>query len=357
MKVLVTGGYFDASCEGFLDEVNLEDGSTRRLISHTPEAALRVPTKGFTGSVRLDETTLLVCSFNAVHRIDLACGEETGRLTQPDFNDLHSVGFDPETERIYVCNTGLDAIEVFDAAGRFLGRHATSPAWFERERLGGAAVERHHYPELLTAGWRGAGPDAVPRVAPLGDYYQPASSSRDAAGTASFRQSIVRDYLHPNHVVVVDGRLAVTMLASQEVRCLRTHQCLVRTDGHPHDGQIDGPRFWTTTTHGRITAWDRLTAPPWKAVEHYDVFATGFTGWCRGLLVLDDRIVVGLTEMRTQPQYHWSDRPLNATSTSLVVLARGSGRLLHHVQLPERHRHPKIFSLLACPDQPLRPRP
>ena len=343
MKVLVTGGYFDDSCEGFLDEVDLVDGSTRRLIRHIPEAALRVPTKGFTGSVRLDETTLLVCSFNAVHRIDLARGEETGRLTQPDFNDLHSVGFDAQTGQIHVCNTGLDAIEVFNTTGRFLGRHATSPAWFERERLDGAAVERQCYPDLMATGWGHPTASAVPRVTPVGTYYQHQSTK-----PTHFRQSIVRDYLHPNHVVVVEGRLAVTLLASREVRCLHTHQCLVRTVGHPHDGQVEGNRFWTTTTNGIVTAWGSRTAPPWSATEQYDVFATGITGWCRGLLVRDDCIVVGLTEMRSAPQYPWSDRPLAQTSTSLVVLERGSGRLLHHVRIPQPERHPKVFSILAA---------
>ena len=340
MKVLVTGGYFDDSCEGFLDEVNLVNGSTRRRFSHTPEASLRVPTKGFTGSVRLEEATLLVCSFNAVHRIDLARGVETGRLTQPDFNDLHSVGFDAQTGQIHVCNTGLDAVEVFDTAGRFLGRHATSPAWFERERLEGGAVERQRYPELLATGW-GHATAAVPRVMPAGTYYQHAQAT-------AFQQSIVRDYLHPNHVVAVDGRLAVTLLASREVRCLRTHQCLVRTAGHPHDGQVEGDRFWTTTTNGTVTAWDRRSGPPWTATEQYDVFATGITGWCRGLLVRDDCLVVGLTEMRSPPQYPWSDRPLGQTSTSLVVLERGSGRLLHHVRIPQPERHPKVFSIQAA---------
>lgn len=343
MKVLVTGGYFDESCEGFLDEVNLTDGRTRRILSHTPEASLRVPTKGFTGSVRLDATTLLACSFNAVHRIDLTRGEETGRLTQPDFNDLHGVGFDAQTGQIHVCNTGLDAIEVFDPAGRFLGRHATSPAWFERERLEGRAVERQRFPELLATGWEHATP-SIPRVMPTGAYYQPRHPCPQAT---PFRQSIVRDYLHPNHVVVVEGWLAVTLLASREVRCLRTHQCLVRTAGHPHDGQVDGDRFWTTTTNGIVTAWDRRTTPPWSAAEQYDVFATGITGWCRGLLVRDDCIVVGLTEMRSPPQYPWSDRPLTQTSTSLVALERGSGRLLHHVRMPQPERHPKVFSILA----------
>jgi len=339
MKVLVTGGYFDRSGECFVDEVDLTRGVARRMLTYTPELAMRVPAKGFTGGSWVDDTTLLVCSFNAVHRIDALGWRETGRLTQPDFNDLHHVSRDAQTGNILVCNTGLDAVEVFDDAGRFVGRHATSPAWFERERLEGQAIERTRFSDLVSAGWTEAR-ESVPRVRPRDDYYGGGDSH-------AFNVSIVRDYLHPNHVVAVDGMLAVTMLAPAEVRCLRTLRCLASTDGHPHDGQLDGGRFWTTTTRGGVTAWDRTTGVPWEASERYDVFATGLTGWCRGLLVQRDMVVVGLTEMRSAPQYVWSDEPIEKTSTCVVAIERGSGRLLHHARVGESGRHSKVFSVLA----------
>ncbi len=341
MKVLITGGYFDASGECFIDEVDLARGVSRRMLSFFPAPNVRVPAKGFAGGCWLDGATLLACSFNAVHRIDANSWRETGRLEQADFNDLHHVSHDACSGHILVCNTGLDAIEVFDTRGRFVGRHATSPAWFERERLEGKTVDRARYPELLAAGWSGTGDD-VPRTRPRGAYYG------NRVG-AVFRVSIVRDYLHPNHVVAVDGLLAVTMLGPREVRCLRTHQCLARTDGHPHDGQLEGDRFWTTTTRGVVTAWDRSAGVPWQASETYEVFASGFSGWCRGLHVASECIVVGLTEMRSPPQYAWCDQPLSNTSTAVVALERGTGRLLHHARVGEPERHPKIFSILPAP--------
>jgi hypothetical protein len=341
VKVLITGGYFDASGECFIDEVDLARGVSRRMLSFFPAPNVRVPAKGFTGGCWLDSTTLLVCSFNAVHRIDTNNWRETGRLEQADFNDLHHVSHDAGTGHIFVCNTGLDSVEVFDSTGRFVARHATSPAWFEKERLEGQAVDRARYPELLSAGWSGAGGD-VPRTHPRDAYYG------TCAGTA-FGISIVRDYLHPNHAVAVDGCLAVTMLAPREVRCLGTHQVLARTDGHPHDGQVEGCRFWTTTTRGVVTAWDRTAGVPWRASETHDVFESGYSGWCRGLHVAPDRIVVGLTEMRSPPQFAWCDRSLSATSTAVVALERGTGRLLQHTRLGEPERHPKIFSILPAP--------
>ncbi len=341
MKVLVTGGYFDASGECFIDEVDLARGVTRRVLSYFPEPEMRVPTKGFAGGCWLDDSTLLVCSFNALHRIDARSWRETGRLAQSDFNDLHHASYDAETGHIFVCNTGLDAIEVFDTSGRFVGRHATSPAWFERERMEGQAVERAMYPELLSAGWAGTR-EPIARTRPTGEYYGDACDQL-------FHRSVVRDYLHPNHVVAVDGKLAVTMLATMEVRCLRTMQCLIRTDGHPHDGQLEGDRFWTTTTRGVVTAWDRKSGEPWQACERYDVFATGFTGWCRGLMVYPDQVIVGLTQIRAAPQYFWSNEPISKTSTCIVAIERSSGRLLHQAHIGEPGRHPKVFSILASP--------
>jgi hypothetical protein len=341
VKVLITGGYFDASGECFVDEIDLARGVSRRMLSFFPAPNVRVPAKGFTGGCWLDSTTLLVCSFNAVHRIDANNWRETGRLEQADFNDLHHVSHDTRSGHIFVCNTGLDAVEVFDAGGRFVGRHATSPAWFEKERLEGKAVDRARFPELLVAGWSGTD-EHVPRRSPQGAYYANGSG-------ADFGVSLVRDYLHPNHAVAVDGLLAVTMLGQREVRCLWTHQVLAQTDGHPHDGQLEGCDFWTTTTRGVVTAWDRRAGPPWRASETYEVFASGFSGWCRGLYISSEHLVVGLTEMRSSPQYAWCDRPLSSTSTAVVALERGTGRLLHHARLGEPKRHPKIFSILPSP--------
>jgi hypothetical protein len=343
MKVLVTGGYFDTSGECFIDEVDLHGGDVRRLFRHVPSERDRIAQKGFTGACWLDGDTLLVCSFNAVHRIDVRTWRETGRLTQPDFNDLHHVAIDAATRHVLVCNTGLDAVEIFDRAGCFLGRHATSPAWFERERLDGQAVDRSHFPELLAVGWGGSHPEThIPRRRPSGGYY-------GSGPGPAFNTAVVRDYLHPNHVAAVDGLLAVTLLGAREVRCLRTMQCLAVTDGHPHDGQVEGGHFWTSTTRGIVTAWDRTGGTPWTPCETYDAFQSGITGWCRGLLVRPEHVIVGLTEIRSQPQYAWCDRPFQETTTAIVMLARGTGRALHQTVLGRRTgRHAKIFSVLPA---------
>ena len=340
MKVLVTGGYFDDSGECFVDEVDFHRGESRRIIQYRPDDSRQVARKGFTGAVWADPATFLVCSFNAVHRYDPRTWRETGRLQQNDFNDLHHVTVDA-MGTIYVCNTGLDAVEVFDGAGCFMGRHGTSPAWFERARVEGWAVERRQYEGIRRVGWHPE-PSPVKWVTTDDEYYQ----GRDPRG---FHCSITRDYEHPNHVTVVDGHLAVTMLATRVVCCLRTFRTLVETEGHPHDGQADGDRFWTTEVDGRITAWGRRRNGPWTDVaERYDVRESGVTGWCRGLLIAPESVVVGFTAVRGKPQYRWNGGPFESTSTVVIMLERGTGRLMGRVDIGEPGRHAKVFSILEA---------
>lgn len=130
MRLLVAGGYFDASGECFIDRLDLERGTRERLLSFIPPDPHRLPGKGFTGAAWLDDDTILVCSFDAVWRIVPSTRHCTGRLHQADFNDLHGVTVDHAAAQVHVCNTGLDAVETFDLSGRFLGRTAMTPAWF-----------------------------------------------------------------------------------------------------------------------------------------------------------------------------------------------------------------------------------
>ncbi len=328
MELLVTGGYEDGSGECFVDRVD-PSGLRERVVTFTPPEPHRAPSKGFTGAAWLDGD-LLVCSFDAVWRFS-PDGKLLGRIHQPDANDLHDVAV-LANGRIAVCNTGLDSVDLFDGDGTFAGRCAFTPAWFEAERQRGLAVDRAAFPEVLRAGWS---PRAVPKVdCPEGGYYSDGHAQ-------PFHRRRVRDYLHPNRVVEFDGRLAVTMLATCEVRCARTFDRLAVIPGHPHDGVVHDGRLFVTTTDGRIIAvcGDR-------ALEIVvDTSHTGHSGWCRGLAVTRDCMAVGLSEIRRSPRFAWTGRPFQETETSVLWLNR-SGALLAQVDLTDRSRQSKVFSLL-----------
>ncbi|MDP3151448.1 MAG: hypothetical protein Q8N23_02180 [Archangium sp.] len=344
MRVWVTGGFFDQSGECFVEEVDLATGTRERLVTLIPPAEFLVPTKGFTGARWLDPRTLLVASFSAVWRFDVPTWACTGILHQPDFNDLHDVHVAHDEGRLFVCNTGLDGIESFDLNGRFLGRHSLSPTWFDARRQDGWAVERHQFANLLASGWsRSAAPEFVRAKGENygGDGPRP-----------EFHRRLVRDYAHPNHVSIINGRLAVTLLAAKEVRCLRTFETIARFEGHPHDAESFDGLVWTTTTDGFIQGWDPR-GPVWKLAERYDSAATGHLGWCRGILASEEGVAVALTQMHGRPQYAWREESVEATETSVLWLERGSGRLLGRVAFGGE-RHAKLFAIMStsCPIGP-----
>lgn len=333
MRVLATGGYFDASGECFIDRIDLERGIRERLLSFIPPEPHRVPAKGFTGAAWLGEDALLVCGFDAVWRLEPSTRRCTGCLHQADFNDLHGVAVDHAAGQLHVCNTGLDAIETFDLAGRFLGRAAMSPAWFEAARQRGAAVEREAFDRVLAVGW---GPTPAPRLtSAAGSYYHQADDE-------PFHRRKVRDYAHPNHVTVWGDHLAATLLARRELRCMYTHRSLARLEAPPHDGVPVGDDLWLTTVDGRV--W--RVARGGEASLVLDTSATGHLGWCRGLAIDDETLAVGLTAIRTRPQYAWRADPHERTETSVLWLDRATGQLRAHVRYDEPDRHPKLFALL-----------
>ncbi len=337
MKLLVTGGYFDATGEGFVDRLDPMTGRRERVVSFVPPERHFVPGKGFTGADWLPDGSLLVCSFDSVWRFDLSRGGCSGQLHQADFNDLHGVCV--AEDRIHVCNTGLDAVETFDLAGQFVGRVGLTPGWFEAERLRGMAVAREDLGRVLGAGWHTSAPPAL--VEPGGEYYSTPGQP--------FHRRKVRDYAHPNDVTVVNGGLAVTLLATCEVRCLRTFRPLARLPSHPHDGLLVDDRLWVTTIDGRVWSID-VRAREAEPVLVLDTAAAGHVGWCRGLAVGPDWVAVGLTEIRSAPRYPWRDGSYARTETSVLWLDRGSGQLLARMELTDPRRHSKVFALLASPE-------
>ena len=343
MKILLTVGYFDASGEGHLVEIDLAREAISTLLAHTPPESLHVPDKGFTGAAwsgTARKSTLFVCGPCAVHQVEPSTWSVTATWHQPCWNDLHHVAV--ARDRVYVVNTGLETIDVLSMDGSFLGSHALHPGWLSAARLSGFSPAREALPALRDVRW----PLRHERsqTAPLPqDYY----TRPDAA--LPFARRKVRDYVHPNHVTIHEGRLLVTRFLDRAVEDVTSFQRVIEgTPGLPHDGLVDGDRFWITCVNGLVIAYaiegGRVTG---REVERFDVFATGHTGWCRGLAVTRDHLVVGLTAIRRMPRYRWCDRPFEATETSVLCIERRTGKLAARVRL-EGDRHAKIFSVLPC---------
>lgn len=342
MRVLVTVGYFDPSGEGRLVEIDLARGTQVVRLSHAPPEPLRLPEKGFTGAAWTGApgtSPLLVCGFCAIYEVDPITWSVTGTWHQRCMNDLHHVAI--AGDRVYVVNTGLEAIDVFTREGRFLGSHALHPGWLSAARQSGFAPARDALPALLDARFPPRAPD-LEAEPPAGAYYS------SPAASEPFSRRKVRDYVHPNHVAVHEGALLVTRFLDRAVDELPSFRRVIEdTPGLPHDGFIDGDRFWITCVNGLAVAYaiegGRVTG---REVERVDVFASGHTGWCRGLAVTRDHVIVGLTAIMGVPRYRWCDLPFEATETSVLCFERRTGRLAARVLLDDGARHPKIFSVL-----------
>jgi hypothetical protein len=348
MKFLATGGYFDDTGECVIHEVDLDRGQARPWLRYQPPAHLECPTKGFAGGSRsARDGSLFVAAHAFVARIDPKQAQVDGLLHQPCLNDLHHVAVQAhgDDERLWIANTGLGSVEVFDLHGCFLGSHAMLPAWVNARRMQGTQAPAR-WSEVLECGWEGTDRARWQKHMPSGDrYHTPATQ----LGSKAFHQSKVRDHLHPNHVGFLDGRPLATCLYDGTVRDLTSFAPVAQlVGGFPHDGLTRPDGFWLTTIDGLVHRLDAAKRPM-VAMESWDIPAlTGHYGWCRGLWVDAQHIVVGMTEVRQGrlPRHRWSERPPTGSETSVLCVDRNSGGLVARVDLTDTLRHHKIYSLI-----------
>ena len=326
MRYLVTAGNFDEDC-GKLLELEWDAGTPRlheRLVYHPPPD-LRVSGKGFAGGSLVDGD-LWVCSFAAVHKVRLDTMEVVQTVHHPWFNDLHHVC--PRGGTLLVCNTGLDRVEALAVDGSHLGAWSLVSPDASRDRLA-----------------------VTPDPDPYFDTQDP---------HLPFCRRKVQDLVHPNHVTVVGQRILLTRFLDRRVDNLVSWSpVLEELPGLPHDGVVTDGLFWITCTNGLILAYPILSSGQIHSVPEVEINVfkrTGRTGWCRGLAVGDDYLVVGLTAIHHMPRQRWCDLPFDETESSVLILDRSDGSLLHRVSLDGLGGHPKVFGILPWPRTPLSPR-
>ena len=340
MKLLVTLGDLQGRGEGRLVLVDLAQERAEELWRYEPPAERQVKGKGLAGACFGERGTLYVCAANEVVRLDTSRWRPTGRLAQPCFNDLHHVAWDGS--RLWISNTGLDRVEVYDRAGHFLVAHDLAPASWLAARLQGDTLSREDWERCKQAGWEGTPRAELSAAAAPAGYYQTSET---------LAQRKMRDFVHPNHVSVGAHGAWVTCFQDQRVRDLRTGQVILEgLPGFPHDGLLEGGKLWLTCTQGSVLAY--TPSPQGWALEHrLETFETGHTGWCRGLAVTPELLAVGLTRIETMPRYRWCDLPFDTTETSVLGLDPHHGKLLAHVDLGAFGAQPKVFSILHIKDQ------
>jgi hypothetical protein len=345
VKALITGGYFDQGGDGVVWAVDLAAERADVLLRWTPPSHLHVPTKGFAGGCLAADGTLYAAAHAAVVRIDPRAATVTGVLHQPCMNDLHHVA--ARGDQLYASNTGLGAVDVLGLDGSFQGSHALLPAWANARRIAGEDLATDSPP--VRPGWEGQSPARWPpgRWPPVrsDDGYH-ALDRR----SAPFHRLKVPDHLHVNHVAFVGDRPLATCFADGTLRDLQTFQIATRLPGaFLHDGVVHRDGLWLTAIDGSIIELDASTLSERRRLN---AFAVGHYGWCRGLAVTDDHLVLGLTEVRRgrMPRHRWADRAPEGSETSVLLLDRADGRLLARVVLTDDERHSKLYSILPYLD-------
>ena len=165
-------------------------------------------------------------------------------------------------------------------------------------------------------------------------------------GSLPFHRVKVPDHFHINHVARLNDRLLATCFSDGGVRDLCGFQVAARLSGrYLHDGVAHAGSFWLTDIDGSVLELDGVTL---RQLRRIDTFASGHFGWCRGLAVTDEHLVVGLTEVRRGrlPRHRWADRDPDGSETSVLLLDRRSGRLLARVDLTDEARHAKLYGIL-----------
>lgn len=271
--------------------------------------------KGFTGA-RMAVGYLWVCHFNMVVRVDPTRGTSEIWLARDDFNDLHDLDLIPDAQgavtEVLVANTGRDRLDRFDATGRLLDTRRLRP----------------------TRGALRTNPD---------DVYL-----RSQPHPEPWRRKLV-DRVHPNAIRRIGDAVFVSRFLD---RCVEVYSDDRRfryaLPGLPHDLVPVDDAVWCTTTDGRVWALSNRRGRRKVHCVLDTHAASGISGWCRGLAVSAETILVGLTRMSTMPRERWCDRPLAATRTGLLLFDRRTRQLLAACTLDHLSEHPKIFSIVPC---------
>lgn len=334
-------GFFDDRGDGRIVELDAVDGSVRMVLAFDPPERLRVPRKGFAGASWMHGAgsgDLLVCGAAAVYRFAADSLRHVGTLAQPSFNDLHGVTV--AGDRIYVVNTGMDCIEGFDLDGHYLGTLGFEAPWLSGERQGGRYPAPDIWSALRRNGWAGSELDFKPEQ-PTDPYY-----SVDTR--LPFHKRAQRDYVHPNHVCILDGRVLVTSLERRGVIDLFGWRQVISVDSPPHDGVVANGRHYLSRVDGfvEVRAVSDLGGP---ATVHDITALTGLTGWCRGLYIEDGLLWVGFTEIRRRPVHAWNRGAWDATQTAVVALDQSSLEVVATFDLAHPSRHAKVMGLIPPP--------
>ena len=219
-----------------------------------PERVPAVDPSHLFKSASWDGDRLLLCTQTEVLVFDPARGVVERTISHPCFNDVHHVA--RVNGRIHVVSTGLDAVVVLDDEGEVASVQSVTgtPTWS--------------------------------RFDPAVDYRRVATTKPHQA--------------HPNFVQEAHGRTWVTRFEQRDAWPVDGGESVLLADRPVHDGVLAEGRCWFTAVSGEVVVTDPVTS---SVVSRHNLDSipregNAPLGWCRGLLVEPERVLVGFSRLR-----------------------------------------------------------
>ncbi len=345
MKYIIPISYFENDGSSKLIEADLKNESVRVLLEYKPENIMLLPSKGFT---RIDWSSnrnlFFVGGFNEILLIKPESFQIEDKWHSPDMNDIHDVKV--YGNKIYIVNTGKESIDIYSDFGNFISSIQFHSQRVHDLRLKGINIDCRNLDIKQSIKYPS---DMYINKAEVDDnYYTPIESD------APFHQRKIVDCYHLNHICKTKYQTLVTMFMQKQIFDLNNMEVVISDlNSHPHDGFIFQDEFWITCVDGNILCYKIINGLVTKEIKCcYDIFAlTGHTGWCRGLWVTKDYLIIGLTQIQVgkMPESRWSGYPVEKTETSILLFDRKTEKLLNFVDLTCREGS-KIFGFYPWTD-------
>ena len=296
--------------------------------------------KGFTGGNVVDDQ-LVIANEVEIFKYQLLPLKLIDRYSHHFFNDLHYVTFIDDF--YYVCNTGLDTIEIFDKHFKHqetitlidkFGYHLSHLFQLFKDnfyRWSKKNIKKLGYYEHLQDNiW---GKNIRKLLDPLCFH----KSKRDLRF-----QDLRPHLLHPNHIFSYEGEIWVTLWRGGGVLGLNDGKFLVKESGWPHDALHDGVMnhqdfFLTDAQNNRLLVYTKENEPlKFRNVSRLFVTEKKEQGFLRGIAVSSSSVFLGLSARRNSS--HWS-------FARIIEFDRKSLKKIDEWNIPEKYGK-MIYSVL-----------
>jgi hypothetical protein len=319
-KLIVTGGFpyqdnLRIKKEGFrykeayLAEIELPEGNLTRQKEYvsTPDRIGKNFSMQFKFGHCYDDKFILPTSTEIVI-FDRTNWEIIQTISHPTFHDLHCVKV--FQNRLYVVNTGLEMVQIFDFNGNYEGE---------------INVSNH-------STWQ--------RFDPNIDY--------------RFIASTKPHQTHVNYIFFLDDEPWITRFEQRDAVALhdfskRIDLSIKDSKGKPHDGLINGDYIYFTLTDGFVVTVNRMSFKIENVINFNRLINSDLQpGWCRGLDVVDGKVYVGFSQLRRSKfvEYgSWIKHRKRKLPARICVFDLKDGSIVNEIPI-ESNSGAAIFTIL-----------